>query len=151
MTASSSIRSAWTTKIWGYPDIVAMTPNIFMYEVLADSQFTVANLYHEAEIRFFTCKVQRRSEPLPVNQTRYTFSVTIEYYRQQTDVAESVYNDVQDHLETMDDLVRSQLGKTWNTTVDYYQGAQPIRIDSVRIDGKDCWRGGYVYTAFKTS
>lgn len=148
---SADIRDAWEAAVLTHATVTTFTPNIYLYDVLADSQFQVSGLYYEGAINFLTCKVQRRSEPLMMNQTRYTFEVRLEYYLQQTDMSESTFNTCQDRLEAIDTLVRTELTGSWSGTVDYYQGGQPTRIDAVPVDTRACWRGGFTYTAFKTT
>lgn len=65
-------------------------------------------------------------------------------------MGESTYNAVVDRLETVDGLVRTGLGKTWSSTVDFYRGGRPAPVTTLTIDGAACWRGGWLYTAEKT-
>ena len=63
-TNSSDIRAAWNTYVWRHPAVLALTPRAYDYDVLADSQATVASLYHRTRVNFFTCTVQRASDVL---------------------------------------------------------------------------------------
>lgn len=151
MSSSSLVRTAWSNKIWTDLTVIGITDRIFLYDVIADSTFDAAKLYYDQQINFFTCLVQRAHEARIMHSTLYQYLVTVTYYKQQTDVEDSTYNDVQDTIEIVDGLVITSLGTTWDSTVDYYTGSNAKSIDLTTIDGKKCWRGGYTYTAFKTT
>ena len=148
---SDDIETAWEGAIWQHSDILEMTSNIYPYDVSAESEFDIDKLCLEGEVNFFLAKTSRASEPILTQSTRYTFQVQVEYYLQQTDIAESTYRTLRDRLETLDNLVLTQLGKTWTATVDYWPGGNPQPIKEVTISGRRCWFGAIVYTAFKTT
>jgi len=155
MSSSADVRTAWQEKVWADKAVGAMTSKTFMYDVSVDSAFNMAELYYAAPnkyptINFFLCLVRRRHEPLIMGNTRYTFQVTVQYYLQQEESSSNTYNTLVDRLETVDNLVRSNLGGSWDGTVDFYNGATPQDISVVTIDNKACWRGGFVYTGTKT-
>lgn len=153
---SADVRDAWEENVLLHATIQGFTDKVYTYDVSQDSQFDVARLYSDADgegprVNFFLCLVQRRQEPQMVESTRYTFTVVLEYYVQQSDQPESTYNTLVDRLEAADDLVRSSLGVGWDGTVDYYQGGVPTKITQVTIDERACWKGGFTYTAIKTA
>ena len=150
MTAGIEVRNAWESRVWSDPAVLILTDRIFMFDVTEDSQFDALKLIHEQRINFFTCQVLRSSVPLIGGSVRYSFRVQVRYFLQQTDEAESTYNAVADRLELVDQLVLTTLGKTWGGTVDYYDGAVPQDVVKVTVDDKECWRGGYTYSGFKT-
>ena len=150
-TASSDVRDAWRSLVWTHDSVLDITDKVYLQDVLVESELDFARLCFEGRVNFFTCRVQRRTEPRLGGQTRYTFRVSVDYYLQQTDVPESTYNVVEDRLGVVDGLVISELTTDWNGTVDYYTGATPLEIKPVPIGGRQCWRGGLVYTAFKTA
>ena len=155
-TLSSEIRQAWTDKIWTNLTVLDLTTRIFTYDVTTDSQFNMAELYYAKplyvpNINFFLCLVTRQHEPLIMGNTRYTFQVRVEYYLQQEEISSETYNTLVDRLEKVDDLVRTELTGNWNSTVDFYEGGNPIGISVVTIDNKACWKGGFVYLGTKTA
>jgi hypothetical protein len=156
MSSSEVVRAAWQDKIWQHKDVRAMTPRTFLYDVSIDSAFNVANLYYGAPgkyptINFFLCLVRRQHEPQIMGNTRYTFQVQVQYYLQQEENSSSTYNILADRLETVDDLIRTELTGTWDNTVDYYNGGVPNDISVVTIDNKACWKGGFTYLGIKTA
>ena len=156
MSSSEVVRAAWQDKIWQHKDVRAMTSRTFLYDVSVDSAFDVANLYYGAPgkyptINFFLCLVRRQHEPQIMGNTRYTFQVQVQYYLQQEENSSSTYNILADRLETVDDLIRTELTGTWDNTVDYYNGGVPNDISVVTIDNKACWKGGFTYLGIKTA
>jgi hypothetical protein len=155
VSASEDVRDAWASSLWSHHSVKAMTEKVFLYDVSVDSSFNMAELYYGAPgkmpaINFFLCLVRRQHEPLIMGNTRYTFQVRVEYYLQQEESSSNTYNTLVDRLETVDDLVRTQLTGTWGGTVDFYNGGTPQDISVVAIDNKSCWRGGFTYLGTKT-
>jgi hypothetical protein len=154
---SADIRTVWDESVLQHATVQGYTDKTYTYDVSQDSQFDLARLYSDADgegprLNFFLCLVQRKAEPLEIGGgTRYTFEVRLEYYLQQTDEAESTFNTLVDRLEAVDDLVQAALGKTWSATVDYWRGGEPLKVATVTIDERACWKGGFTYTAFKTA
>jgi hypothetical protein len=148
---STDIEAVWQNTVWEHPDIVAITPNAYQYDVSVQSELDFNLLCHEAEVNFFLAKTLRRAEPILTQQTRYTFQVEVSYYLQQADIAQNTYRTVRDRLETLDDLVHTALGKSWGSTVDFWQGGIPTAIREIEISERICWTGAITYTAFKTT
>src|SRR5690606_14137076 len=110
--------------------------------------------YYNQEINFFTYLVMRTRRQLDVaggtsNATRFIHTVQLFYYLEK-DISDTDYNynSVIDRLETVDGLVISQLGKTWNSTVNYYEMTDARAPVLVEIDGKRVWRGQYTYAGY---
>lgn len=155
MSTSEVVRAAWQDKIWSNKTVTVMTPRIFLYDVSVDSTFNMAELYYGAPgkypvLNFFICLTRRQHEPLIMGNTRYTFSVQVDYYLQQEENSSSTYNMLVDRLETVDNLVRAELTGNWDSTVDFYNGGVPREVSVITIDNKACWRGGFIYQATKT-
>lgn len=148
---STDIEAVWQSVLWEHPTIVAITPNIHQYDISVQSEFDVELLCFEGEVNFFLARTLRRSEPILTQQTRYTFQVEVSYYLQQADIAQNTYRTVRDRLETLDDLVRTAMGKTWSSTVDFWQGGVPTAIKEIEVNERTCWTGAITYTAFKTT
>lgn len=155
MTTGAQVRTVWQDNIFNAPSVAAFTSRGYLYDVLADSQFEAAKLYHDPQdggmpqVNFFVCLVRRAQRMELLRGLEQTFEVRLTYYLQQTDVGGPQYNLVADRLELVDDLVRTALGKTWGGTVDYYTGGEPDRIDVAAVDDRQCWRGGATYLGFK--
>lgn len=152
---SADVRAAWKSKIFDKAAVQAFTKRSYFYDVSVDSAFDMAELYYGTpdkvpSINFFLCLVTRQQQPQIMGNTRYTFEVRVEYYLQQEEVSSDTYTTLVDRLETVDDLVRTQLTGDWDGTVDFYDGGTPLGITAVTVDNKSCWRGGFVYIGTKT-
>lgn len=155
MPSSSEVRIAWDEKVLSHKKVTSITSRRFLYDVSVDSAFNMAELYYGAPgqmptINFFLCLITRQHQPQIMGNTRYTFQVRLEYYLQQEESSSNTYNTLVDRLETVDDLVRSELTGDWNGTIDFYDGGVPQEISVVTIDDKACWRGGFTYVGTKT-
>ncbi len=155
MTTSVEVRNVWQSSIWEAQEIADLTPNWFLEEVVVDSQFELDQLKFDADdgngplVNYFQCLVSRKVLFGEMKMIEQQFDVQVLYHLQQTGVADSNYNRVQDNIETMDSLVLSALGVTWGNTVDFYTQTEGLRPERVTIADLVCWRGGYRYTAFK--
>jgi hypothetical protein len=159
--SSSDIDDIWDERVWNHAMALAMTSRHFPYDVSDATAFEMGDLYHETPgdmptINFFLCLATRVSNPNQVgggggNGTRYTYTVRVEYYLQQTDRPQETHRLHRDRLEAIDDLMKTQLGKRWGDLVDYWAGGVLVPTTKVVIDDQTCWRGGYTYTALKTT
>lgn len=157
MSTSSAIRTAWQTKIFDHATVIDYTTQTFLYDVDQNIKagVEVGDLYYLQQINFFKCLVFR-SRITPVvgggtsNVTRFVFDVELSYYLEK-DLSDSGinYNNVIDRLEAVDSLVISQLGKTWDSTVDFAEMINAQGPQIITLDEKDVWRGTYTYRAFR--
>ena len=155
MSTSVQIRAAWAAGVWANTTITALTDKIHNFDVTqeADSQKQTDLLYYQTKVNCFTYESARSRKRLAIvggtnAGVEYTHTMQVFYYLEkdpaQTDYN---YNTCVDRLETVDGIVISGLGKTWTSTVDFYE---MIRIDTPRLlklDGRDVWRAGYTYQA----
>ena len=158
MTSSASIRAAWKTGIFNNAAILAITPKAYAFDIIANiaSISEDSLLYHEQQINFFTYIASRKSETGSIrgsNTAASRFSHTIEItYNLKKDIGEADfnYNALIDRLEIVDDLVLSELGKTWSSTVDYYELTEFSPPTLKTLEDREFWSAGYTYTGFKT-
>lgn len=156
MTTSAQIETAWKENIFDHATIQAITGNAYPYDITANLKSTKEALlmFEDAQINFFKYTIQRTREQGELrgaqSGSRFKYIVEVFYYREK-DVSESDqhHNTVRDNLETLDGLVLSSLGKTWDSTVDHWEmtGNQVPKL--VELDDREVWFGGYQYTAFK--
>ncbi len=155
---SDAIRAAWKAAIFDSATIQAITSKAYQFDLLANvaSISEDAMMFHNQKINFFTYTTSRRSETGSIRGTntsaaRYQYSVRVDYHLFK-DVSEPDFNfnTSIDRLEALDDLVLSELGKTWNSTVDYYELSE-FRPPSLRtLEEREFWTVGYTYTGIKT-
>ncbi len=58
---STDIEAVWQSIIWEHPDIVAITPRSYQYDISVQSELDVDLLCFESEVNFFIAKTLRRS------------------------------------------------------------------------------------------
>lgn len=156
MTTSEGIRDAWKDNIWDNATIVAITDKAFSFDAtipaaqVASSEIT--RLMYGQEINFFQYHVTR-SVPryLIGGSAEYQFQVRVEYFRE-VNTNGTNRNECADALETLMSEVLSDLGDTWDSTVDFWRPQEtPYEISTVTLDGKQVWKGTTTFTGFKTS
>lgn len=153
---SSLIEDQWRDLLFSQ---VGYTDRVFYYDVSAKqgtlqlSELKYSDGGSQPAVNFFLCLVTRTSDPDVVagggTATRYTYTVRVEYYLQQSDSPEETYRTHRDRLEAVDGLVRTALDPRWGGTIDYRRAGTLVPTTVVTIDEKACWRGGYTYTAVK--
>lgn len=147
---SSTIRSAWNTAVWSHATIQAMTTSIYNYDITQQSSKETDKFFFSQEINFFTYITTRRQVPtgggLGANKQRmYEHDVLVRYYRQY-DTTGSNFNAVIDNLESLENIVRTQLGTKWSDNVTFYRlmesGNQP---ELVELINQPVWLGTQLY------
>lgn len=158
MSTSSVVRAAWKTAIFDSATIQAITDKCHDYDILANiaSMPEDSRMYYGGKINFFTYLTTRKAENGSLRGTntiasRFSFRVKTSYYIEK-DISESDqnYNSAIDNLELLDNLVRSALGKTWSSTVDYWEIEELKEPSLLQLDDREVWQIGYNYLGFKT-
>jgi len=153
--SSATIRTAWNTGVFQHATITAITTKIYQYDVTAAvrSKPEAELFYYNQKVNFFKQTVvrQARNNSLRGNNslaTRYEYDIEVSYYLERDFAATAAnYNLAIDRIETMDDLVRTQLGKTWSSTVSHWEVSGILSPQLIQLDGRDVWQAGYSYTA----
>ena len=158
MTASTTIESAWTSAIWQHTTILAITDKIIKrpYTTLSEKEYQ--NLYLDKRINFIealTTRSQRYNETANIlgRATQYEFRILINYYKDyESDTSGAAYGAIRDFFETLFSLVVSELGNTWDSTVDFWKPQeQQVEITDLEIDKKRTWKGSFTYIATVTT
>ena len=145
----ADVRNLWDTEIAQSLTILALTDRIYNRDLTTKALSEDAALRYEQSVNFFNYIVRRWVEAQIGGTYVYRFMVDVFYtHEDRADI--DAYNKVLDGLETIEGLVRSELGSRWGGLVDDYQlQQQPIEITETSINNVVCWRGHQVYTAFK--
>ena len=157
MTTSANVRSAWNSAVLQHDTIQAITSKTYLYDITAALKSTTESvlLYEDAKINFFKllCSSTRDTSSLRGSQglSRQVFTIEARYYIEKDilDAAQN-YNNAIDRIEALDALVISQLGKTWNGTVDFGEMVGILEPTLVDLDGREVWTCGYQYRGTKT-
>ena len=149
MTTIAQIKSAWSAAIWTNATITAMTDKIYAYDITTDSTKEFAKLRYQQQINAFTYEVFLAEQMRIMGQIKQQFDVKVTYYLQ-ADVAGANHALVLSRFETLNGLVRSSLGSSWTSTVDYHQFQEaPVELSQTVLEGFPVWKGIYIYTGFK--
>lgn len=156
MTTSAEVRAAWKTKVFDQAALQAITGKGLFFDPLQDLSSTTERklVTHATETNFFHLTVHRTRFNKEIKGTgtdsRHEFTVRAFYtIEKNPGVDDRRFNGVVDALEAMDDLVRSSLGKTWNSTVDFYEMVAIQETQILVVGDLTLWRGGYQYRAVK--
>jgi hypothetical protein len=155
MSTPAQIRAAWAAKVWAHSSIKALTTKIYNFDLESVAELSTAHkslMYYNQRINFFQYRVTKaRQFGLSGGKVMYKYPVVIRYYREATiDLDGSVFNAVEDAFETLFTAVQSQLGTSWNNTVDYYEiQVEPASVDATLLDDKLVWVGQYSFQGIK--
>lgn len=154
MSTSAQIETAWTAAIWNHATIQTITDKIHKFEVTQDTEFEVSKLYQNQKVNFFevlTGRAQDYNETAgTIGETvRYRYEVIINYYRE-IDTSGAAWTAVRDAMETLFNLVRTELGDSWSNTVETWRpDANISSIVSDTVSNKKVWKGTYRFFAQK--
>ena len=155
MSTAALVRAAWATNIFEHATVLAYTTKIYDYDITARSQKETARFRYNTGINFFTYLTTRGHEVKEMGGAsssaiaHFNYQVEVRYYLE-ADTEGTNFNAVVDRLGTIDGLVVTQLGKTWDSTVDFYRPQQePPTIQLIELDNKPVWLGVYRYFAQK--
>jgi len=115
--SQETVRQAWRDKIWTHSQVRALTEKVLEHDLSEDSHKEISQTRHNQKINFFGFRVRRRIQTLLNRKLRYYYVVDISYTRW-ADPDGTNYNAVLDGIELVVDLVRSELGSTWNGQVE---------------------------------
>ena len=151
MTALSAVRDAWDEVLLSSA-VQDYTTNLYNYDIQPTSNKSVANsalMMLKNELNFAQFVFSKDNEFLMCKELLETFDVIISYYKE-IDLNGNNYHAVTDFFDTVFSVVRSEIGTTWSSTVDYYN-LNKLSLGSTELDGRACWSGTVTYTGKKTN
>jgi hypothetical protein len=152
MSTIAQIRTAWEENVFESSTIKAITSALYPFDIPnLESAANSGLFYFEAEINFITYVVSRVRTDGITGKIRYDFPVRIRAYRE-NEPSGANFKSVTDTLEALDTIVRSSLGNTWDSTVDFYNpSAEGIRSpELVFLENRPTWVSEVTYTGVKT-
>lgn len=122
MTAISDVKAVWVDRVFNHADIVEITENAINFEFTDDSQFEIERLYKInsdglGEPNFFEYIIEKGERIVEVGGAaapEYQFTVSVRYTRGQDTAGENEIA-VRSAIETLCNVVRTELGTTWDT------------------------------------
>lgn len=157
MTTTAEIIEVFREEIFADPSILEITDKAFDYGDVADdiaSGSEAANLRYQQQINFFTFTGFRELQTGTIRGTntvasRYRHTIEIFYYLEKGEDPGESYNKAIAAIETIDDLIRLKLGKSWDDTVDFYEFAGIQRLTLIDTDERKVRRIGHTYVGTK--
>lgn len=155
MSTPAQIRAAWKTSVWDNQTAKNITEKIYDYDVTQDSQTEIERFFFRDPedittdlINFFTYLTRRNVETIGLcSQVRYNHIVEVHYYLEAKPDGSS-YNQLIDAMVSIEDLVESQLDKTWSDTVDFYELDAVEKPEVIELANRpSVWHGVQIYNA----
>ena len=137
MSTAAQVRAAWKTKIFDNATVQKITTSIYDQRMERDgSTSQLALLKYEQQYNWIEYTVQRFPNGGAIGQRRWEYIVTVTLHRELLPNSDN-HELTLDNMETISSLVISQLGYTWNSTVDrWIDVASEPSIDELDIGGK---------------
>lgn len=130
--------------------IRAITPQNYDHELLGGGNSQTEKYYFENEINFFVFLVSKSVQQKLNGAKLETYSIEIKYYREHN-LDGSNQNIIKDTFEALMTRRETVLGIDLGDSVDFYRELnRPILIESIQLDGKNCWVGSYTFEGVKT-
>lgn len=153
MSTAETIRNTWSTYVFSNASITSITTKVLDYELVLDAQREALRIRLGTVINFFSYVVSRSYEPVMVagasNLVLMKYRVDVKYHleQQQTHIHQNYR--VVDRMGTLQSVVTSQLGKTWQGTVDFGGPLGDVDVFVQEIDNRPCAVARQIFTATK--
>lgn len=152
MTDVTTIEDAWETYVWSHATMAAITLKVFKYEIATLSEKEVQNLLYMQEVNCFEVVTTREvgsQEIGNATSAHITYPVQVRYTRQ-ADPDGDNYRAVLAAIASLQGVVNTSLGSSWQNTVDYYLHQEgPLEVQSEVIANVPCYRGVYRFFGHK--
>jgi hypothetical protein len=148
----SSISDAWEDYVFENASITAISSKALAYEHTETTEKGLSAIRENQKINFWEYVVTEARQFIEVGTATPAATYTVEVrYTIEKDIAGDAHADCRDAIETLLDTVKTNLGASWQGTVDYYQ-FQPdaYAIESGEIAGVPVWRAMNRFTAYKS-
>lgn len=156
MSTSAQIEAAWLAAIWNHATIQAYTSKLITRPQGSLSEQEYKSLYLSKKLNFIECLTSRTAKSGELanvlgRATTYDYLVEVNYYRDyEDDTAGTNRLIVRDFQEVLYSLIVSELGNTWDGTVEIWSPKDgQLDITDLQIDNKRTWRSSFSYTATK--
>jgi hypothetical protein len=157
MSTLAEVRTQWAL-VFAHADMQAITTRAHGWDLqaIADtaafSEAHKALMMHNQQINFFQYQVSKSREKITSSDgVLYTYPVVVRYIREASlDIDGAAYAAVGDCFDTLFATVRSLIGRTWGSTVEFWQTqTDPPQIGLVTIDERICWQADYLFQGQK--
>ena len=148
MSTSAEVSTAWAA-VFADTTMQAITTQSINYAATDTSETEIANLSYDEEINFFQYITTRTEAAQMTHSEEHTFRVVVTYTLEWEPTGAN-FNAVRTAFETLFAAVKSVLGNTWTSTVEYWRLVEGItEPQQVTIAGTSCWQARAVYVGTK--
>lgn len=149
-TAIEDVQTAWDTYVFQNASIQLITENYFFYDIVQDSERELNRLYFNQEMNFFQALITEGHAFNALNELERTFRVEVVYFREK-DTEGVNYIATRNALSSILEIVRSQLGYTWQESVELYNPQSgTYQIAQVDFADEKLWRGSLTFEGIKS-
>ncbi len=139
------VQKAFADHVFTDGDILSFTTAIYPYEQTLGSEFEVTKLYYGQEINFISYQVSFLKAFGVTGEVVTDYSVTVSYTRAQ-DTTGASFTSIRDFFEELFSTIDSNLGATWDSSVDYWLPPDAaLEISDITIDSQPCWTASATY------
>lgn len=157
MTSIETVEAVWISEIFENQDLLDISSNVLSFEYQDSSNTELEGLYSDAEdglgeLNFWEYVITRKErivEAGGASRPEYQFDVDVQYTKALR-VDGSTQKDVIAAIETLCNLVRTELGSTWGSLyVRISNEVLPEQIKKEEVNGTPCYRQAVRFTAFR--
>lgn len=154
MSTSAQVRTAWSTYVLQHASAQAFTTQMHLFEINDQSEHALELIRYNTEINFVQCliaRAQRSGETSRPAGTSVQYDYTVEVrYTREAEPSGANWTAVIDFFDTLQSLVLTQLGNSWQNTVDMYAPQEGVpSIEEIVFDNTKAWQGRYTWAATK--
>lgn len=152
--AISTIRALFQSQVFDHASITAITSKVYNYDIVVTIDNDLTALMYNQKINFFSYQALRSisyeasSNNGNANDYGYNYEVQISYYLEAENNS-NAYNLAIDRMETVEDLIHSELGINWDDNVDVMTQIQTGLPELVTIQDVECWKITQLYSGLK--
>lgn len=144
----SDVRDSFDT-LFSDATLQAITPKIYDYDILEDSNLDNRKYRYQQKINFFIYNITKSIEKKQFGCEQEIYNAEIKYYLEDKKNG-SAQNDIRDAFETVHSKIKTVIGNTWDSSVDFYLTTDdPISVNTIDLGGRQAWVGTYNYQGYK--
>lgn len=149
MTALSAVRTAWSNVLEN-ATVQGYTANQYTYNIAGTTNESISNtglFYAASQLNFVQYEFIKNQNFAQTKEKNEIFNVIISYYRE-IDIDGDNFRSITDFFDSLFDVVRSEIGYSWNSTIDFYEVGD-VSMTTDQLDNRACWVGTCTYTGTK--
>jgi len=147
MSTNADVRTAWAAQVLAN---INSGTNSYTYQIQRSKLGgkLLEKGYYNKIVDFYEYSVESVKLHKLMGKFQTVFTVKIRHTIE-ADQSGDNYTALQDSFQTINGLVITNLGLSWSSTVDFYEGPNDLTILEGDFDSRSTWIGESSYTAFK--